>query len=159
MVISGHIHEYQHLGENIVYPGSPIQHAFDEPPSKSLLVVHLTNESIHHERWYVTVPIYYTYQLTADHVDTYTLPSLPPLSEIKLILKGSQSDIKAWNKSSKIREWRQRGVKIQFHRLAESIERSKGASLDGEWKAISFSQQLRDLVSPDEGLSRCLASL
>ena len=39
LVISGHIHDYQIVGKNILYPGSSIQHTYTETHNKRIWLV------------------------------------------------------------------------------------------------------------------------
>lgn len=44
-VISGHIHDYDQLQKNILYPGTPIQHGFSDTGNKAICMVYLEKNS------------------------------------------------------------------------------------------------------------------
>lgn len=141
-VISGHIHDYQEIGSNIIYPGSPIQHAFDESPIKSLLLVHCTSDSISYHRVPLDVPIYWVHRMHIKDVPTYAPPDLPRYSDMKIVLQGSSSEIKAMAKIKKIKEWQKMGIKIQP--VVIGSERPAPSALLAQRDNKSFIDLLRD---------------
>ncbi len=160
MLVSGHIHDYQEVGPNVLYPGSPLQHAFDESADKALSVLSLSGVStVEHTRWPLTVPVYYTVHLTASQIESFEVPIVPPLSEVKLMLEGSTAEIKAWRKSTKVKAWLGKGYKIQYHRHPDSIQR-RDPSNRAAWHTVSFQALLRrELESADAGLAGLFATL
>lgn len=55
-IISGHIHSYQMLGENIMYTGTPVQVNYGEGDKKGLCVINVDNNKVE-KKWYkVKVP-------------------------------------------------------------------------------------------------------
>lgn len=44
LVISGHIHDYQEVQSNLIYPGTPIQLGYGCPPSKGVMMLNLSKE-------------------------------------------------------------------------------------------------------------------
>ena len=44
LCVSGHIHQFQKVSNNLIYLGSPIQHFFDEPPDKYIMKIDISGE-------------------------------------------------------------------------------------------------------------------
>ena len=45
LVVSGHIHDYQRPQENIIYIGTPMQHAFGDNTKKTISILTINNIS------------------------------------------------------------------------------------------------------------------
>ena len=161
LLVSGHIHDYQEVGPNVLYPGSPLQHAFDESADKavSVLVLGEPGAPVEHTRWPLAVPVYYTIHLSAAQIESFNVPAVPPLSEVKLVLEGSTAEIKAWRKSTKVKAWQSKGYKIQYRRHPDSIQR-RDPSSNAAWHTKSFQALLRrELESTDAALAGLFATL
>ena len=78
-VISGHIHDYHRLQENILYIGTPIQHAFGDRPDKTISYIVFTGDKYFEERINLGVPRKFIVRLSCDEVTKY-IPE--PNSEI-----------------------------------------------------------------------------
>jgi DNA repair exonuclease SbcCD nuclease subunit len=159
LVISGHIHDYQELGNNIIYCGSPIQHAYDESPIKSLLLVTINNDDdIKTERLLLDIPIFWTYHLLFEDIDTYKPPKLPRYSDMKLKIEGSLSEIKSLGKIKKIKEWQKIGIKIQP--IVKKLDTIKKLSLlsSNEKKSKTFIQLLRESSELSDNAKLVLSS-
>lgn len=149
-VISGHIHDYQEIGSNIIYPGSPIQHAFDESPIKSLMMVSCTKESLQYHRVVLDVPIYWVHRMNIKDVAAYTPPELPRYSDMKIVLQGSSSEIKAMSKIKKIKEWQKMGIKIQP--VVIGSERPAPSAVLAQRDSKSFMDLLREHLAERKDL-------
>ena len=92
-VITGHIHDYQEPQVNILYTGTPIQHAFGDRHDKTIsyVVFHSSNER-QHERIDLGLPRKQIVRITCLEVSTYT-PQ--PNCELKIIIRGTSGEIKA----------------------------------------------------------------
>lgn len=112
MVISGHLHDYQELA-NVIYPGSPIQHAANENPDKSLYWLDVSNASIEGVRIPLRVPVYHTEVLRAADVPTATLPTLPPRSVVKVLIEGTYAELQGLSKWPAVKAWRAQGIVVQ----------------------------------------------
>ena len=112
LVISGHIHDYDQLQDNIFYVGTPFQHAFGDRSDKSVSVfTFLADKSYQHERIDLAMRKLEIVYLDADQVDHY----FPPLDKIiKLVIRGTTEQLNVLAKNSKIKEWKEQGFKIAF---------------------------------------------
>lgn len=155
LVVSGHIHDYQVLGKNIIYIGAPLQHAFNESPTKSVSLFTASKTFLHEERIELTVPIYYTCEIKAEELDTFVLPRLPPKSEIKIKISGTFEELKAISKSTKIKNWRAKGIKVQEMPVIDpNLNTLKYAFVKK-----SFTTHLRELVGELPDLVSLLDSI
>jgi len=124
IVISGHIHEYQRPQSNIIYTGTPFQHAFGDSTKKtvSLITYRYSNkfESEENEiaigniraveeRIDLGLPKKRVFKLGCQEVLTW---SPPEKSLIKLIIYGTNAEIKATMRLSLIKQWEKKGIKI-----------------------------------------------
>lgn len=148
LLINGHIHDYQNVGENIVFPGSPLQHAFNESPIKGLYWIEIKDSSkIHHERLLMNVPQLWTYHLVYEDIDGYEPPNLPEFSDMKLVIKGTVAQLKTLNKHPKIKKWQQRKIKIQQQVISYFPTKIRQ---DYKNHQQSFISLLHDILSNDE---------
>lgn len=102
LVISGHIHPYQRLGKNIIYPGTPYQTGFGENEKKtvSLFTFPLKGEPTE-ERIPLSIPRKETLKVTVADLDTLELPEG---STIRLSIEGTTAELAALKKTKKYKE-------------------------------------------------------
>ena len=113
LIISGHIHDYNIPQENIIYTGTPIQHAFGDSTSKtvSLYTFNDNKEKYIEERIDLGLPKKRIFYLSPQEVVAWN----PPLNSlIKLVIKGTNAEIKATMKLSLIKDWSKMGIKIVY---------------------------------------------
>jgi DNA repair exonuclease SbcCD nuclease subunit len=106
-IISGHIHDYQHLQENILYTGTPIQHSFGDNPNKT--ISYFKFHSIldrTEERISLGLPRKSTVKLTCEEVYKY----IPPVnSKLRINITGNQEAVKAIMLHPNIAAWKKLG--------------------------------------------------
>lgn len=112
LVISGHIHEYSKTN-NIIYVGTPFQHAYDESPNKAVSLFKFDNKKYNEERVKVGVPAKQTVEIKCTEIDTFDIKKYGD-SEVKLIIRGSLEEIKTMKKLAMIRSLIKRGVKVVY---------------------------------------------
>jgi hypothetical protein len=111
-VVTGHIHDYQEPQTNILYTGTPIQHAFGDRHDKtiSLLTFRSSNDR-DHERIDLGLPRKQIVRITCAEVSTYT----PQTNyELKIIIRGTSGEIKAVMKHPNIDLWKRAGYRIVY---------------------------------------------
>ena len=131
LIISGHIHEYGNPQKNIYYVGAPRQQNFGESPDKmlSLFTFHNTkntenkententeNKSYNHERINLNLPSKITIHLKTTEINDY-IPDFK--NKIKLVISGTESEIKVISKNKKLQELKKQGIKIAFHTVSD----------------------------------------
>jgi len=129
LVISGHIHDYDRLQPNVIYTGTPIQHAFGDRSDKTIswFTFYKSDSRSHEfreERIDLKLPKKIIIRVPYDKIaDTI----LPENSEIKVIVIGNTSQIKTATKLTKIKEWLKQGIKVVYRDISEiDFESEKG---------------------------------
>lgn len=122
-VVTGHIHDYQEPQVNILYTGTPIQHAFGDRHDKT--ISYFTYHSPisprggsgckpmdrEHERIDLGLPRKHIVRLTCAEVSTY----IPQANcELKIVIRGTSGEIKALMKHPNIEMWKRAGYKIAY---------------------------------------------
>jgi len=121
LVISGHIHDYDHLQPNVIYTGTPIQHAFGDRSDKTISWFTFYKSDSHPRRFHeeridLKLPKKIIVRIPYDKIaDTI----LPENSEIKVIVIGNTSQIKTATKLTKIKEWLKEGIKVVYRDISE----------------------------------------
>lgn len=130
LVISGHIHDYDKLQPNLIYVGTPMQHAFNETCEKAISVFTFFQGNTDEKKWeelkweelkweesrvdlgLIKKVIIY---LTPEKVHTYQ----PPTDKlIKIVIKGDDASLKAISKLEQIKEWKKIGIKISYKTIS-----------------------------------------
>lgn len=111
-VVTGHIHDYQELQVNILYTGTPIQHAFGDRHDKTISYFTFYSPiNRDHQRIDLALPRKHIVRITCAEVSTY-IPQ--PNCELKIIIRGTSGDIKAIIKHPNIDIWKRAGYKIVY---------------------------------------------
>jgi len=114
LVISGHIHDYQRLQENILYVGTPIQHGYDDRHNKTISLLTFTTTSWAEHRLTLDVKKKTIRHITVHEVGIYQVPD----DEIsKIVISGTASEIKGINRHPAIKMWIDRGHKVTYKTL------------------------------------------
>ena len=111
LIISGHIHDYDRLQNNIIYVGTPIQHAFGDKSDKTVSEFSFNNTTWSEKRKDLGLIKRVIIYLTPQEIHTYN----PPTNKlVKIVIRGDESEIKAIAKLEKIKILKKTGVKIVF---------------------------------------------
>jgi len=111
-VITGHIHDYQEPQVNILYVGTPIQHAFGDRHDKTISFISFQSPSERlHERIDLRLPRKHIIRISCSEVSTYVPQDN---CELKIIIKGTSGEIKAIMKHINISSWKKSGHKISY---------------------------------------------
>ena len=111
LMISGHIHDYDFLQNNMVYVGVPLMHSFGDKPDKTVSVFTFTEKEWQQERVDLGLIKKITIYLTPEQVINY---SPPKDKQVKLVIKGDEASIKAIIKLEKIQQLKKQGLKVVF---------------------------------------------
>ena len=147
-VISGHIHDYQEPQVNILYTGTPIQHAFGDHHDKTIshFVFHSPTERIHH-RIDLEIPKKRIVRVTCAEVSTH----VPQENcELKIIVSGTSGEIKAVMKHPNIDVWKRNGYKIVYKHLSVNVLEDEKPVISGA--PLRFSTVLYNNVSSNPRL-------
>lgn len=145
LVISGHVHDYDKLQSNLIYVGTPMQHAFNDKNDKTVSIFNFDqNSQINEwteERCDLGLIKRIIVYITPDEVRKYK----PPLNKmVKLVIKGNDAEIKSVAKLKKINELKNKGVKISYKTV---IEKSKKSEITVKMK---YKDRLYDEIKHDE---------
>lgn len=111
-VVTGHIHDYQEPQSNILYTGTPIQHAFGDRHDKSISYFTFISPTERlHERIDLGLPRKQIVYLTCGEVSTYVPQSN---CELKIVIRGLAGEIKAILNHINIVAWKKAGYKIVY---------------------------------------------
>jgi DNA repair exonuclease SbcCD nuclease subunit len=119
LVISGHIHDYQQLQDNILYIGTPIQHKFGDTEDKIIALFTVYDDIVKHEKIQLNIPMKKIIHLTVDKINKYVLD---PNIDAKIIITCQSTDIKVLNKHPKIEQWKQRNVKVIYKNITKLLK-------------------------------------
>lgn len=113
-VVSGHIHSRQKIQENIYYTGSALQHAFGESDKNiiAILTFHTPGERFVVEEHDLCLPRKKIMYLDIERVDAFEVPQTE--DDIKLTLKGSFEEFKAFKKTEKYKDLTSKGMTVVF---------------------------------------------
>ena len=109
-IISGHIHDYQNLQENILYVGTPIQHSYGDNPNKTIsYFTFKSNSERTEERINLGLPRKATVRITSDQVDKY----VPPVnSNLRITILGNHESLKSIMNHPNVINWKKLGHKV-----------------------------------------------
>lgn len=115
-VISGHIHDYQKLQNNILYIGTPIQHDFFSSEKKIIGLITFNDKNLSHhnlqmKKLKLNMILKKNIQIHASQINSYQLKD-DILAKIKII--GTEEEIKNIKKHPKIELWKNKNAKISF---------------------------------------------
>ena len=164
LVISGHIHDYGRPQPNIIYTGTPMQHAFGDREDKTVswftfygdkeLVDESTSEPYHEptddlwdeERIELKLTKRTIVYLKSDQVMAWQ----PPQGKlVKTVIRGTSSEIKATMKLQYVKELVKLGVKVVYKTIEAGSEEIKDLSLI--MPQVPYLQKLGQVVDTDPG--------
>ena len=122
-IISGHIHDYQKLQNNILYLGTPIQHSFGDSTNKKIALISFSDKINNHndlqmEKIKLKIKLKKNIHLTPDEVDSYELDDS---INAKIIITGTLIETKQLMKNTTIEKWRKQGIKVVFKNKPSDI--------------------------------------
>lgn len=162
LCISGHIHDYQEVQPNLVYPGTPIQLGYGVPPSKGVMLMDIPNDGsdITYTFHDLGLPKKMIVHLTPEELSKYELPEN---CFIKLVCKGDTKVIREIVKMDSVKEM----LKSNRVRLSIQEDRSKSAPLgvsnynaSSKAESIPFQKRLYDTVkTQDESVQKLFETI
>ena len=112
LIISGHIHTFQQVGGNIIYPGTPYQTSYADESKKGILiceflqgqgpVINFLELDIRKKR---------TIKLKPTEISTFVPP---PNCDIKILIQGSMADIKSAQATGLLKKMKGQGITISL---------------------------------------------
>jgi DNA repair exonuclease SbcCD nuclease subunit len=111
MLVSGHIHERQNVGDNVLYPGSAINHAFGSD-NQGISKLHFEAGIMNEECIDIGLKKKSIIYEDVTKVDNISKDKLQ--IQNKLCLSGESKDIKSFKKTKEYADLRSKGIKISF---------------------------------------------
>lgn len=153
LMISGHIHDYQKLGDNMIYVGTPIQHTYSENSDKTVSLfnfgLNMNNFSWQEERIDLGLTKKVTVYLKVEDLPNY---SPPKDKEIKLVIKGTEAEIKTIAKLEKIQTLKKMGIKIVFKTDEMSLNNSENIKYEFSSKMNYKNRLISELKNDKEAI-------
>lgn len=141
LIISGHIHDYCRLQKNIIYVGTPLQHAFGDSTDKTISLFNFTDDNYEEMRIDLGLIKKIIVTLTPDKLKTFK----PDLSKLtKLIIKGDDIDLKDCRKRSEIKKLLQQGISVTYKAIPKELPK-----IDLRKTRVKFLTRLYDTISSD----------
>jgi hypothetical protein len=145
MLVSGHIHERQNVGDNVLYPGSVLNHAFGSD-NQGISKLTFKGNIMSEER--VDIGLEKKSIIYEDVSKVEDIPKDKLVVQNKLCLSGEPKDIKAFKKTKEYTDLKKKGIKVTFKVTATTKE---VRTIDGEpvdvKTAVPFSVILNELIA------------
>lgn len=147
LVVTGHIHQRQWVGNNIYYPGTPLQHSFGESPDKSISYLTFTTDTYNIEEIFLDIPtkkiVYLNADELSDDIDVTKYENID--GKTKITIKGTNEEFKALKKSKLYKRMtEQQGVTVSF-KANPTLQLDNELLITNDTD-ISFSKILKDNV-------------
>jgi predicted phosphodiesterase len=163
-VISGHIHDNQKIGDNIYYPGSPLQHAFGDSDTRVLCLISIDDSDILDNPKIIdiidiplNVPkkriIKANLSNIKDILNTKENKEQKKQDNIKIKLDVTNEEFKLFKETKEYKELINKGIKIQINK--KKIEKKDEAD---EKKDVEndFISLLESMIKNDEPMVKNL---
>jgi DNA repair exonuclease SbcCD nuclease subunit len=153
LVVSGHIHDYDELQNNLIYTGTPIQHSFGDKEDKTISYFTFNNDSFTHQRIDLGLP-----KKRLIYLDYKDFLSLNPNNynskdEVKMVVRGSSAELKTLIKSNTVKMLEMKGVKVSYKEITGDKNEIKTEV------GIGYHEQLMVAVAGDIKLTQLLYRL
>ena len=142
LVVSGHVHDYDQLQPNLIYVGTPMQHAFGDKDDKTVSLFTFEQPNPWKEEridlGLIKRAIIY---ITPEELHTFE----PPEGKlIKLTIRGDSAAIAAVRKLDKIKQLRDMGINVNFKTTKTTEDVRKGPILKMKYKDRFYSEICQD---------------
>lgn len=142
LVISGHIHLFQVIQKNLVYPGTPMQHHFGDNVDKGLSLFSFEKNQVNHERIYLALRRKVVFSLSSQEIERFVIPEN---CHAKLVITCPSGASKALRKHPLIRSWISEGHVVTY---LEENEVGKGTLQLKRYQ--NFSNCVYDWIKDDQ---------
>ena len=141
LVISGHIHDYCELQDNIIYVGAAMQHTFTENGKKTICIITFEgSQGYSCERIELNIPKKLTYNVSVDDAD---LVLETQDNDVRVIVEGTVLEHLKWKKSKACERLKKNNVKIVYKQTDIEVIENVGSDLP------TFAEILKRLVADE----------
>ena len=120
MLVSGHIHERQNVGDNVLYPGSVLNHAFGSD-NQGISELKFIDNVMSEKR--VDIGLQKKNIIYEDVTKVQDIPKEKLVVQNKLCLSGEPKNIKAFKKTKEYTDLKKKGIKVTFKVTASEEDR------------------------------------
>nr|QBK90817.1 MAG: DNA repair exonuclease [Pithovirus LCPAC201] len=151
LIISGHIHDYQKVQENVWYTGTPIQHGFGDTAGKTISFMSWSNPDQGWEEERIDLGLIKRKTVRMGILDLI-IWTPPEGFLLKVIISGTPGELKTLPALSKIHYLRRSGIVVTIKTLPDkplSITNSTGIQytsvgyLIALWKEVSQNERMK----------------
>jgi DNA repair exonuclease SbcCD nuclease subunit len=142
MLVSGHIHERQNVGNNVLYPGSVLNHAFGSD-NQGISKFTFTGGVMSEER--IDICLEKKSIIYENVTNVENIPKEKLIVRNKLCLIGELKDIEAYKNTKEYNDLKKKGVKVTF-KITKSVENIKNTGDTNEKVDVPFSVILNELI-------------
>ena len=147
MLVSGHIHERQNVGDNVLYPGSVLNHAFGSD-NQGISKLTFRDSVMSEERFDIGIE---KKSIIYENVTkVQNIPKEKLVVQNKLCLSGESKDINAFKKTKEYTDLQKKGIKVTF-KVTASEERQTAKDYTGN-TSVPFSVILNGLIARNHDL-------
>lgn len=149
LVISGHIHEYQQIQDNIIYVGTPMQHNFGDTDDCSVSYFEFANDEYVEERIYLNIPKKRVVKLDHENVKEWLSSDNTFNGLTKLVITGPNEKLAVLSKNGVLKDIPDT-IKISL--VSDITENQNNVDDNGyeiikeEYKGANFKKILIDLI-------------
>jgi len=153
LIVTGHIHDYDKLQDNLIITGTPLQHAFGDRSDKTVsLFTFYPDKTFSEERIDLKIPKKVIMTVNYEDIENTVIPEN---SEVKIIIVGNTSQISISSKLTKVKEWIKNGIKVAYRDISDiDLKTQKYEKVLGYEELV-----MRRLESLDEKQSKSLIPL
>lgn len=153
LVVSGHIHDHQMVGQKIVYPGTPLQHAYGDSTIRRLCVVNVGESEVKYRFLDLNVPRKHILKCSIGNVSE-VLSNTDRHDRIRLKLDATAEEFALFKKTAQFKELSERGIRVQVSSSSSSSVSDEKSEVAHQ--PVHFLTVLGQLVSADEPIVRQL---
>jgi len=153
-VISGHIHDNQKVGNNIYYPGTPLQHSFGDSDTRVLCNISLEKdlEIINIIDIPLNVPKKYIIRTSLSNLKDIKKNLKDEKDKIKIKLDITNEEFKLFKDTKDYKDLINSGVKIQINKNKEN--KDKNIDPNKSENSDNFTFLLENMIDDDEVMVR-----
>ena len=109
LVITGHIHDYQKLQNNIIYVGTPVQHSFGDRGRKTVSIFSFDNGTYKEKRIDLGLRRKRTLYMDIGEISAYKGKSK---DDVRIVFRGTKAEVDALIQSGEVERLKEMGVKL-----------------------------------------------
>lgn len=165
VLISGHIHDHQKVGENVYYPGTPLQHSFGDSDVRVVTSIVINNDNDYDD----IKPVFLPLRVPVKKIVKSTLKDLTTFlskmenvdKNIKVKLDTTTVEFSAFKQTTQYKDLVKQGVKFQLKPQTKKYNNNDDENKENEEndedeendnKNEDFSTILKELVKNDSKL-------